>query len=290
MALHPRLRIFLFATCLLVFAAPALFGAQANCSFTTFDPPSGYTLNSVEGIADDGTVVGQLIDNKTLMPVGFMRSSNGDFTIYTAPQSSTTWIYQQSETGTSSGSYLGSDYKIHGFTLQNNDFAEVSYPGASNTWVFGVNHNGALTGGYGGAGSVKGFLLENGNYTSIEYPKGAVTNPMAVNDNGAVVGVSVTGSMNTGFLWQNGKFTAINYPKSKYGTVLTGINNAGLIVGNRISADRAFAFLYQNGAFESIVYPGADFALVGGINNNGVISGQYYSNAVDTTAFTATCN
>ena len=119
-----------------------------------------------------------------------MRSASGDFTIYSAPKSSTTWIYQQNATGTSAGSYLDSQFKVHGFTLVDGDFTAVNYAGAANTWVFGVNHVGSLTGSYGGAGSVKGFLFVNGQYTNIVYPKGAVTNPMAVNDNNAIVGSS----------------------------------------------------------------------------------------------------
>ena len=279
------LAIFLF----LISLPPAFCATKASCTFDTFDVPSGYTLNTVEGIGDDGTVVGQLIVNKTQAFVGFMRSAGGDFTIYTAPKSSMTWLYEQNATGTSSGSYLDSKSKVHGFTLVNGNFTAINYQGAANTWVFGVNHVGALTGSYGGSGSVKGFLLLNGQYTGIVYPKGAITNPMAVNDNNAVVGSSLTGNFSSGFLWQNSKFTTINYPNSKFGTVLTGINNAGVIVGNRLSADKAFAFLYENSTFKSIVYTGAKFELVGGINNNGVISGQIYMTGTDSMGFTATC-
>src|SRR5271166_2960227 len=145
----------------LISLSSAFAKTNASCTFDTFDVPSGYTLNTVEGIADDGTVVGQLIDNKSQAFVAFMRSSSGDFTIYTAPSSSMTWLYQQNATGTSSGSYLDSKSKVHGFTLVNGDFSAVDYPGASNTWIFGVNHVGALTGSYGGAGSAQGFLLVN---------------------------------------------------------------------------------------------------------------------------------
>jgi hypothetical protein len=282
---HTLLAVFLAFLSL----SPAFCGTKASCTFDTFDVPSGYTLNTVEGIADDGTVVGQLINNRTQAPVGFMRSSGGDFAYYSAPKSSMTWLYQQNATGTSSGSYLDGNSKVHGFTLVNGNFGAVDYPGAANTWVFGVNHVGALTGSYGGAGSVKGFMLVNGQYTDIVYPKGAVTNPMAVNDSNAVVGSSLTGNFSTGFLWQNGKFTAISFPKSKFGTVLTGINNVGTIVGNRISSDKAFAFLYENNTFKSIVYAGAKFEVVGGINNNGVISGQIYITGTKTLGFTATC-
>jgi len=288
MALRPTMLASL--VCLISFPAVLYAGTKASCTFDTFDVPSGYTLSAVEGIADDGTVVGQLVVNQTQALVGFMRTQSGDFTIYGAPKSNMTWLYEQNATGTSSGSYMDTKSKLHGFTLVNGNFTEVDYPGAANTWVFGVNHTGALTGSYGGAGSVNGFLLVNGNYTKIAYPKGQVTYPMAVNDNNAIVGASLNGVTSSGFLWQNGSFTTINYPKSKYGTQLNGINNAGTIVGNRLSADKAFAFMYENGTFKSIVYDGALFEVAGGINNNNVISGQIYLTGTKSLGFTATCN
>ena len=257
----------------------ALHAKQASCTFDTFTVPSQYTLNAVQGIGDDGTVVGQLVDNKTQHPVGFMRSPSGTITVYSAPNSTTTWLYGENATGTSVGSYLDKASKVHGFTLANGNFSAINYPNASNTWVFGVNHVGALVGSYGGGGSVKGFLLVNGKYTNIVDPGEQVTYPMAVNDNNAVVGSSASGWVNNGFLWQNGKFTAINFPKSRYGTILSGINNSGLIVGNHISADKSLGFIYENSVFKGIVYPGSINTVAGGINNNGVISGQIFLTA-----------
>ena len=273
---------------LLSFSA-ALHAAKASCTFDTFTVPSKYTLIAVQGIADDGTVVGQVQDNQSLALLGFMRSPTGDITVYAAPQSTTTWLYGDNATGTSVGSDLDSGSKVHGFTLVNGNFTAIDYPKAANTWLFGVNHVGALVGSYGGAGVVKGFLLVNGQYTSINDPGQQVTYPMAVNDNNAVVGSALSGWMNYGFLWQNGKFTAINYPKSKYGTILLGINNSGVIVGNRISADKAFGFIYENSVFKSITYTGASYTVVGGINNNGLISGQVYLTGASSLGYTALC-
>jgi hypothetical protein len=262
---------------------------KASCTYDTFDVPSQYTLSTVEGIGDDGTVVGQVIDNKTQLPMGFMRSPNGTITVYSAPQSTTTWMNGQNATGTSAGYYLDKTAKVHGFTLENGNFNAINYPKGANTWIFGVNHVGALVGSYGGAGSVKGFLLVNGQYTTVAQSGQQLTYPMAVNDNNAAVGYSASGFVDNGFLWQNGKFTNINFPNSKFGTILSGINNAGVIVGNHISADKAWGFIYENGAFKTLAYTGAYYITAGGINNNGVISGQVYSTAKNSLGFTATC-
>ena len=65
-----------------------LHAAQnATCTFSTFSAPSGYSFNTVQGVSDDGTVVGQLLDNSTQQSVAFVRSASGVFTEYTAPQS-----------------------------------------------------------------------------------------------------------------------------------------------------------------------------------------------------------
>jgi uncharacterized membrane protein len=264
---------------------------QASCSFDTFPAPSGYTLSMVEGVGDDGTVVGQLTENKTQASMAFLRAPNGHFTIYSAPKSASTWLYGQNASSTSDGTYMdsGSSAHLHGFFLVSGKFTAVNYPNASNTWLFGLNQVGSSVGSYSEGTSTKGFLLVNGKYTTIAYPNEQATYPMAVNDNNAVVGYYPKGFAEYGFLWQNGKFTEINFPNSKYGTGLTGINNSGVIVGNHISADKAFGFMYENETFKNIVYSGALFTLAGGINNNGLVAGQIYMTWSNTLGYTATC-
>ncbi len=271
----------------------ALQAAQtASCTFSTFAAPAGYTFSEVNGVSDDGTVVGQLVDNKTLQFVAFSRSSGGAFTVYTAPKSSTTWLYGSSASGVNAGSYEDTSYPghMHGFTLQSGEFAEVNYPKAANTWLFDVSQVGNASGSYSASASVtKGFLLVNGKYKTIAYPGAFITNAWAVNDNSEVVGSYTSSAVSNGFAWQDGKFTTINDPGKAYGTALSGVNNSGVIVGNRLSADNAFGFIYENGVFENIVYSGAKYTVAGGINNNGVISGQIYLTASNSVGFTAVC-
>ncbi len=263
----------------------------ASCTFETFSAPSGYTLNEVGGVSDDGTVVGQLIDNNTQALVAFMRSPGGEFTEYAAPGAGFTWLWGRNGSGVNAGYYQDAKNPehLHGFTLLGGKLAVVNYPKANNTWLFDVNQLGAAVGSFSSSPSLtKGFMLANGTYTTIAYPNSPATFAVAVNDHGAVVGSYAT-SINNGFLWQNGVFTTINHPLSKYGTSLNGINNSGVIVGNRLSGDRDFAFIYENGTFQYIVYPGGDFTLAGGINNNGVISGQITLKGTNTVGYTAVC-
>jgi hypothetical protein len=278
----------------LLLQSAVLYAAQtASCTFDTFTAPSGYTLGQVQGIADDGTVVGQLVDNKTQDSVAFTRAPNGVITEYAAPKSASTWMYGRNSGGENAGFYQDSTYPghVHGFLLQGSQLNVVNYPKAANTWVYGVNKVGTAVGSYSANASVvKGFTLaSSGKYTSITYPSASVTYVMAINDNGESVGASTSGWVDNGFVWQNGKFTDVNYPKAKYGTILTGVNNSGVIVGNHLSADKSFGFFYQNAVFKNIVYSGGIYTMAGGINNNGVISGQIYTSATNSIGYTAVC-
>jgi hypothetical protein len=265
---------------------------NASCIFTTFSAPTGYSLNQVDGVSDAGIVVGQLLDNKTQESVAFTRSAAGVISEYTAPNSSTTWMYGRNGSGDDAGFYQdNTKYEhVHGFLLQGTTFTAVNYPKAVNTWLFDVNQLGASVGSFSASASViKGFMLVNGKYTVIAYPNAQVTYAMAINDNGDVVGNYASGPVSYGYLWQNGKFTAINYAHSKYGTDVLGVNNSGVIVGNHLSADKAFGFIYENGVFSNIAYSGASYTVAGGINNNGLISGQIYFTGNSTLGYTAVC-
>jgi uncharacterized membrane protein len=263
----------------------------ASCNFTTFNAPSGYSLSQVNGISDDGTVVGQLSNNKTFEIVGFSYTAGSGFTEYEVPKSLNTWTYGLNASGANAGSYQDKNYpeNIHGFVLQSGKMTEVNYPKATNTWLFNVNQVGNSVGSFSAGSVTKGFMLVNGDYTAITYPSSQTTFPMAINNNGVVVGYGTSGLVSTGFVWQDGKFTSVQYPGAKYGTGLSGINDSGIIVGNHFSADRIFGFIYENSEFENIDYPDATFAVTGGINNGGVISGQAYFKGGNSVGFTAVC-
>jgi uncharacterized membrane protein len=264
----------------------------ASCTFDTFSAPSGYSFSQVNGVSDDGTVVGQLIDSSTQQSVAFTRSASGVFTEYAAPKSSSTWLYGRNGSGMNAGFYQDkvNPENVHGFLLQGSQFTAVNHPKATNTWLFDVNQLGASVGSFSTSPSqVKGFMLLNGNYTTIAYPNAQSTYALAINDNGDVVGTYASTAVSNGFLWQSGTFTTINYPHASYGTVLAAVNNSGVIVGNRLTADKDFGFIYENGVFKNIVYSGAKFTMAGGINNNGLISGQIYLTASNTLGYTAVC-
>jgi hypothetical protein len=287
----PRAAFELFV---LLFALAAVSSAanQASCTFNTFPAPQGYVYAQVNDVTDDGTVVGQLEDGKSGAFVAFSHSADGKFTIWDAPNSIFTWFSSRSISGVNVGSYLDNAriQHIHGFAQSGKNYVNVDYPKATHTWVYGINTAGAVVGAFSTNNVVKGFKLINGKYTLIKYPGALGTTPQAINDNNLVVGSYNDGAVYHGFSWKGANsYTSIDYPKSRFGTVMTDVNNFGQIVGNRLSADKTFGFIYQNGAFWSIVYPGAKYAMAGGINNSGVISGEIVFSATNTLAYTAVC-
>jgi hypothetical protein len=273
--------------------AAAMHAAQtASCTFNTFSAPKGYSLSAVNGVTDDGTVVGQLTDNSTLALVAFTYSASTGFTEYSAPKSLGTWMYGANTSGVNAGYYQDSTFPeaMHGYLLQGGKYGVVNYPSAANTWLFDVNQLGAAVGSFSASQSVtKGFMLVNGKYTAIAYPNAQLTYAQAINDNGEVAGSYSSGFVSYGFLWQSGTFTNVDYPKARFGTALVGVNDSGVVAGNRFVGDKALGFIYEDGVFKNIVYTGAKYTMAGGINNNGLVSGQIVYSGTDSLGYTADC-
>jgi hypothetical protein len=262
---------------------------NASCTFTTFNAPNGFTIDGVGGIDDNGNVVGQLQDKKTGDVVGFNRSSNGTYTTYSAPNSYMTGFNHRVDSGVVVGTYQdNTKLHMHGFALSGGNMVAVNYPKAVQTWLYGMNSSGTVVGSYTTGVYAKGFRLANGTYKQIVYPNALNTVLESINDGGFIVGYYMDATMFHGITWQNGTFHKVDFPNARYGTVLNDVNKSGVIVGN-YSADFAYGFFYNNGAFTKIVYSGAKAASVGGINNNGVISGQLFFTSSNQPGFTAVC-
>ncbi|HEY1401296.1 MAG TPA: hypothetical protein VF953_06885 [Terriglobales bacterium] len=286
----PRAAFASFAS-LLLFSAVTYAANQASCTFTTFSAPAGYSLAQVNGVSDDGTVVGQLEDKNSGSFVAFSRSAAGKFTLFAPPNSTFTWFNRRNLVGVNVGSYLDTARTphVHGLSQSGANYVEVNYPNATDTWLYGINGAGSVVGNFSKGTAIKGFKLDSGKYTVIRYPNALVTTPQAVNDSGLVVGSYFAGTLYHGFSWKTGSYKTIDYPNARFGTVLTDVNSAGVIVGNHLSADHAFGFIYQNNTMANIVYAGAKNATAGGINKNGLISGQIYFTQTNTLGYTAVC-
>ncbi len=281
-----------FASLALLLLSGVSYAAnQASCTFKTFSAPAGYSLTQVNGVSNDGTVVGQVANDNSGAFVAFSRSAAGKFTLFAPPNSAFTWFNRRNLVGVNVGSYLDTARTphVHGLSQSGANYVELNYPNATHTWLYGISGAGAVVGNFSKGTTIQGFKLENGRYTVIRYPNALMTTPQAINDNGLIVGSYFDGTLDHGFTWKNGSFKIIDYPNARFGTDLTDVNDAGVIVGNHLSADRAFGFIYRNNTLANIVYAGAKNATAGGINKNGLISGQIYFSATNTLGYTAVC-
>jgi YVTN family beta-propeller protein len=113
----------------------------------------------------------------------------------------------------------------------------------------------------------------------VSYPGASATSPLAINNNGVVVGLYVLPDGSThAFSLTKGTFANIDVPFAT--SVIdwaNGINDSGDIVGvfydSTVHHDRGW--LLRGGVYTAIDYPAATLTTTTGINNAGVIVGQY---------------
>ena len=138
----------------------------------------------------------------------------------------------------------------------------------------GVNDLGAVV---GSTAAGDGILIKGSSITHIDAPNATSTSPFAINNAGTVVGAWYDASGNPHpFSWSSGIFTALPaYPPGGFVTPY-GINNAGAIVGYLVDTNGvSHGFLLQGGAYTLIDPPGAASSAAVGINDSGVIAGNY---------------
>lgn len=264
---------------------------QASCSYTNFVPPPGYYITNISGIDSNGFIVGELETSSTFETVAFIRNPSGSYQVVQAPNSLATYLTKRNSKGVNVGFYQdNSAGQIHGYILQSTNFRQMDYPGAAGTWLSGVNVFGTMVGSQRTGSVIRGFELRNHVYYGVNYPGALETTPAAISDTGEIAGSYADAIQSHGFYLLNGTFTQIDHPQGNLGTELNDVNSSGVIVGNYESGDDTFyGFIYKNGQFENLTYPGASNVVVGGINNNGVITGIIYLQSGSALAYTATC-
>ncbi len=177
---------------------------------------------------------------------------------------------------------------VHGSTL-----VKVDYRGAFNTSLTGINKWGAIVGwGQTGATAQTGFKLVNGGFQKIAFPGFSTsTVPLAISDTGVIVGTyDVYSPQVHGFVYSGGSYKKLDYPGTNVSTYLYDVNSSGEIAGDYLLASGSFAqgFIYKNGVFKTVNYPGATNTQVWGLNNKGVVVGNW-SNLYTKGAFMAVC-
>ena len=261
---------------------------QANCTFSTFQPPAGYYFSAITGIDLAGNVIGQLESTNGLQEIAFTRTPDGHFLTYAAPNSYMTMWTKRNNAGVTLGWFQSTvDGNVHGLVQQGAKVSVKNYPQSQSTWLSGINDANQAVGSYlKTGGEDTGFLYSNGRATNLQYPGALTTSPYAISNSGIIVGTENDALTYHGFVLRSGTYYRLDHPQGNLGTTLKDVNRSGVIVGNYETGNADFyGFLYKSGNFENIVYPGAR-AVVGGINDQGTIDGQIYDVNL---AYTAVC-
>lgn len=267
---------------------------QANCSFTVFDPPSGYIYGFFPtGINHYTTVVGGVWGPSQNTEKAFIRYSDGSMRLFAVPKSTWTMLNRRNLSGTSVGAYgFGSGSQPPSGTVSNgliytsSSFAKLNYPGSPSTELNGINKWNTIvgtavgSGEAGGTNAMFGFKYQNGKFSPIRYPGATQTTITGINDNGVIVGgYQKANAQWSGFILEGGTFKTVNLSP---GYVPSDINNEGEIVsGNEI--------LYPDGKLEIIDLPGSAGTSALGINDLGIITGEASYGTFEFKGFTATC-
>ncbi len=205
--------------------------------------------------------------------------------------------YAVNDSGVIVGSYAPDGGAPVGFILNGNVLTPLHapFPNTCKTIAAGINDTGTVVGEYetnancastGGGYAQGGFSWSNGSYVVVPGPTGSVDSiPAAINSAGDIVGGALNNTETAAFGWllHRGVYTTLNYPGAAY-TWATAVNDTDEVVGyycidTFINCETVsvvwHGFLYQAGAYSNIDVPGVLANFPYGINNKGVISGEY---------------
>jgi hypothetical protein len=255
----------------------------------TFDYPPDAFYTTCSGINDRGDVAGSFYNkffyNKFR---GFVRSRDGQFSrpIVGPNDPESTYATDVGSTPTVCGfSYDDVASVFQGFFKQGGIFTFYNVQGAASTSIGGMNSAGHFAGSYGlfAYGDEGCYINANGQITTFSIPGASYHRVTAINNADMVVGWYVIGAaVYHGFFRDavSGEVTYLDIPDS-VSTLVTGINDRGVMVGWYWDANYdGHGFVFDPGAsasFLSYDYPdaGVDETHFGGINNRGMICGDY---------------
>lgn len=113
-------------------------------------------------------------------------------------------------------------------------------------------------------------------FTTLDGPAGSPTTVNGINNNGTIVGFTTNNGVNSNFLRSaGGSFTSLNLGDPAQG-MANGVNINNMIVG----VANNNAFLINNGKQQTLTPPGSSSSIAFGINDSGVIVGQYVNGSV----------
>jgi hypothetical protein len=169
------------------------------------------------------------------------------------------------------------------------NFTAENFPTGTQTQVTGINNLGNTVGFWvDGTGANHGFTDFGGIFTSLDDPAStaapAFTQFLGVNNSDEVAGfyTDAVGNQHA-FTWAGGTFTAIN-PLNASSATATDVNNSGAVSGfltSTVNGD-TYGFLDVSTTIQTFLYPGSTFTQFLGLNDQGLVVGDYMDAAGNT--------
>jgi len=228
-------------------------------TFTTIDNPAGIGVTSLQGINDDGYVIGVFTNPITNFTQSFLADVSGSaFVNFGDPSVSAgsygTYAHGINDRGQIVGHFFGGGSDLHGF-LRNADGTFVNFDdpnapvgtiGTLGTVGRGINDIGQIVGyfpGLNGTGDFAFLRSSDGSaYTDVTVPNSQDTVAAGINNRGEIVGYFDTAS--AGFVRSSkGIFTFFHDPDATEGIYPQGINDRGQIVGYFVNASGYHGFV-----------------------------------------------
>ena len=159
---------------------------------------------------------------------------------------------------------------------------DVPFAKAIATFATGINNHGQIVGYYNDGIRSSGYLYDRGRFVSIGVPNSSTTTLFGINDKGEIVGTALDDRFQS-FIYSDGVFTPFDVPfANAFDFGALGINDRGDVVGYfQTGTPQAntglHGFLAANGMYDQIDVPGGINPMVWGINNCGVMVGDFVS-------------
>jgi probable HAF family extracellular repeat protein len=240
----------------------------------------GATQMSANDINDNGQIVGQFTD--ALGSVHGFVYEEDSFCQLDYPGASATEILGINNQGQMVGMFSMLTV-TSGFLYDRGTFSSpLTFPvGGNFTVPNAINDRGEIVGVYQDAiPGEHSFLFKAGKYETLVYPGAKETGAQGINNSGQVVGDFPDPKGTHGFVYLEnvGVFTpALDCPTGT-DTALRGINNGGQIVGGCFDLQgNEHPFLYIAGGLNPILVPSAISASANGINDCGLVVGNFQS-------------
>ncbi len=219
-----------------------------------------------------------------MMLAGTLAAGPFPFASFDVPDATTFYVYGISNTGYVVGSYFNLDPGVSPAYIRNpdgsfvqplNDPADTT--DSPRTRAFGINAAGVVVGdSFAPSGFEQGFLYD-GSFTTYTVPGALKTTVFGINDHGDIVGQVVPPPCciaNDAFI-QIGADPLVILNLSADLTVARGINNLGYVVGTFFDTQNRGFIRAPDGSITVIDFPGSVSTTLTGINDFGVIVGDY---------------